>query len=653
MLARYEAQHQSDLRRARGEEVGEDTSHISFSEPTMIAENFALLPLEILEAYNSLDDFEILNRQLFDHYFLCRALTPALGRNGALFVAEDRCGNVFWVHSLTVPVLAVPTYLVNVGDVFALRFVFLSVMPDSWDPRVRVGQEGHLDPINDFSLAILRNTPWYVAPCSTPLAWKERGNRYFADGRFRQAHAAYTRGLILDHKFVDLLSNRAAALIKLGAWDEALDDAEAVLAIDASHRKCEMRRATALMKLERYRESVDAWMRAAVLHRDIPDEKANCTAGATRALVALRQTEGQFDWDALAALIEKGEKFEVASYMHPALHFAPLKRRARAEGLFTKEALASGTLLVVESPLACAESAEVPGGTLSFTKLADAMLEAEATDARKRKQIGTMTSAAHVVGSAKYHRINSLCHDWKPFFKSVMSRHRMNPDQFGICFVSSRIDHSCEPNCTVTTLGSSIVVVQTIVNVPRGAELVAARCPIDCTLEFRRKLLSDLNITCTCRRCHVQSTDATLLSIGAKLEHLHAQPLTGPNKKLMRDIERVKREIADYPEARSSWRANICRLEARAVNVNETDNLRRAARLLGARAEAHDKSTLNDRCNFYDSALFYAMTAGCLEDTAATEVRDWLRIGLPLPLADHVARMLEAISPMNRILKNT
>jgi tetratricopeptide (TPR) repeat protein len=590
------------------------------------------LPLAQLAQCDSLDDFTMINQAPATACFLlCRALSKTAVRAGLIFIAEDRRGNTFWVHSLTTPLAFRPPQCPNVGDVFALRFPYLSVMPETWEARLRLPHEGALEAIEDESAEVLADTPWYVAPCASAFEWKERGNALFGAGRFAQARAAYSRGLQLDETHVDLLSNRAAALIKLCNWHEALRDADAVLARDAAHRKCAMRRAAALMKLERYREAVDAWMSAAVMNRDIPDEMTACTASATRALAAQQQTEGKFDWAALMALVEKCQAFEVGTYVHPALHFSPSTLGNRGAGLCAKEALASGTLVVVESPLVRVDSTQLPRECVKLA-LCDAAIGMHSGDSFRRQQIDQLIAAPHIKGATVHERIKSMCQTATNFFDDATTdQRRLNG--VGVCFVSSRINHSCEPNCVLTTFGH-MAVVQTIADVPRGAELTLAFCRPDTSLSERRSELADLNIECKCRRCVLESTDETMRAIGIRVAKLHKALTTAPavGNLTTRDIEELKRDIMAHPEARLAWFARVC-FGAMGVQPFKPDD---GQRLTNCK-RAFNEATVTNKVNFFEIFLFFKHLDGGVAQDAA---RERLCIGLPRALADHVKSSL-------------
>lgn len=89
---------------------------------------------------------------------------------------------------------------------------------------------------------------------------KRSGNAFYADGKYKEAIQAYTKGLTLDlgHDAFNalLLCNRAAARLRRGETILALEDCERALRLRPSMYKARYRRAKALRELGRLREAV-------------------------------------------------------------------------------------------------------------------------------------------------------------------------------------------------------------------------------------------------------------------------------------------------------------------------------------------------------------------------------------------------------------
>lgn len=90
---------------------------------------------------------------------------------------------------------------------------------------------------------------------------KTTGNEHYKKDKFDKAELAYSELLLRfpDRERAILLTNRAAARLNLGRLQEALDDADAAITEDATWIKAYYRKASALERLGRYKESYEAW----------------------------------------------------------------------------------------------------------------------------------------------------------------------------------------------------------------------------------------------------------------------------------------------------------------------------------------------------------------------------------------------------------
>jgi len=95
---------------------------------------------------------------------------------------------------------------------------------------------------------------------------KTAGNEAFKDAEYMQAGVFYTQAMSLaptDNEMLCVcLANRAACNLKLGRLEEALDDAQASLAIDAKYVKGWFRKGIALHALKQYGPAIEALSKA-------------------------------------------------------------------------------------------------------------------------------------------------------------------------------------------------------------------------------------------------------------------------------------------------------------------------------------------------------------------------------------------------------
>jgi len=89
--------------------------------------------------------------------------------------------------------------------------------------------------------------------------FKNKGNDYFKNGKFREAVEWYTKAVNADRENETLYSNRAASYSALNMHTEALADADKCIQLKPQWVKGHFRRGIALVKLGRFDEAVDSF----------------------------------------------------------------------------------------------------------------------------------------------------------------------------------------------------------------------------------------------------------------------------------------------------------------------------------------------------------------------------------------------------------
>lgn len=89
---------------------------------------------------------------------------------------------------------------------------------------------------------------------------KNLGNKAFGEGDFVNAERYYLDAIAINNESHILYTNLAATYLSLSKFPEALDAADKAIAIDATWLKAYFRKATALEKLGRHRESFEGPM---------------------------------------------------------------------------------------------------------------------------------------------------------------------------------------------------------------------------------------------------------------------------------------------------------------------------------------------------------------------------------------------------------
>ncbi|GMH05589.1 hypothetical protein Nepgr_007429 [Nepenthes gracilis] len=118
---------------------------------------------------------------------------------------------------------------------------------------------------------------------------RDRGNDLFKSERFTEACAAYEDGLRLDPANSIIYCNRAACRIKLGMWEQSVEDCNQALRIRPGYTKARLRRAASNSKLKRWVEAVRDYE---VLRGQLPDNN-EIAESLYHAQVELRKSRGE------------------------------------------------------------------------------------------------------------------------------------------------------------------------------------------------------------------------------------------------------------------------------------------------------------------------------------------------------------------------
>eukprot|EP01119_Soliformovum_irregulare_P011632 TRINITY_DN2938_c0_g1_i4.p1 TRINITY_DN2938_c0_g1~~TRINITY_DN2938_c0_g1_i4.p1 ORF type:complete len:484 (-),score=130.44 TRINITY_DN2938_c0_g1_i4:13-1464(-) len=103
-------------------------------------------------------------------------------------------------------------------------------------------------------------------------AKKKEGNDAFSAGNYEEAINIYSECLQLEPNTSSLSStlycNRAAAYLKLGKHQEAIDDCTKTIEIDPNYEKAYLRRAAASMKMEKWDDAIRDYEKASQMNED-------------------------------------------------------------------------------------------------------------------------------------------------------------------------------------------------------------------------------------------------------------------------------------------------------------------------------------------------------------------------------------------------
>ncbi|KAH7700612.1 TPR domain protein [Aphelenchoides avenae] len=175
------------------------------------------------------------------------------------------------------------------------------------------------------------------------------GNKRFASNDFRGALIDYERALRLQPDAAVLHLNKSAALLKMERFYEAYHAADKALQGGAGREKALFRLGQAAYGLRRWQASVDHFL---MLRKEFPTNKDG-RDGLAKALDRLKEsTTGKYDVKRLHAdaFEQKARLIDAANWMGP---IEVVDILGRGKGIFAREDITTGTLLIVSKAIAC------------------------------------------------------------------------------------------------------------------------------------------------------------------------------------------------------------------------------------------------------------------------------------------------------------
>nr|CCC90597.1 putative stress-induced protein sti1 [Trypanosoma congolense IL3000] len=124
----------------------------------------------------------------------------------------------------------------------------------------------------------------YINP-EIAQAKKDEGNELFKQDRFPEAVTAYTESIKRNPKEHTTYSNRAAAYLKLGAYNEALADAEKCIEIKPDFVKAHARRGHAYFWTKQYNKAMQAYDEGLKYDKD----NTECKEGRMRTMMKIQE----------------------------------------------------------------------------------------------------------------------------------------------------------------------------------------------------------------------------------------------------------------------------------------------------------------------------------------------------------------------------
>lgn len=175
--------------------------------------------------------------------------------------------------------------------------------PDSmgeWDDLLESSEADLKNPIGsleEYQAKQHRREPSPDRDDWTPDDWadeqKEKADKAFKDGEFKDAVVYYTRALRYTPQNEKLLSNRSAAYAKISKWQLALDDAVKAQDIEPKWSKIYFRKGQALRGLKRWQDALSAFREGKDLDPENAgwDQEIERTSALKAAVEAKRNTK--------------------------------------------------------------------------------------------------------------------------------------------------------------------------------------------------------------------------------------------------------------------------------------------------------------------------------------------------------------------------
>lgn len=380
--------------------------------------------------------------------------------------------------------------------------------------------EMNVKELDDGELVALLRKHGMVVPVG-PTGWKLAGNTLLGKKEVEGAVAAYSRGLGegTDDKSLRciLLSNRAQAYLALQAPILALIDVEAALQADPTYAKSYFRKGKALLELERYEEAAEAFRLAG----DGQEKMISLCLERTR-----QRDAGEYDWKTLltSSFSQPECIHEVANFKHSSVALVHDLPDGRGRGLVAKEAIAAGTLLLVERAALLVFPSQVAAKRKHPAELAVAETQVRIANAGSSKFASRLSDLYRYDPNSLVEVIVSNGFAWWDSTKCNLVQ-RPQDHGFGLWFEAAMLNHSCVPNACYGFLGN-LLVVRAVSNIAVNEEITISYVSMHDSVEDRAKKLTRRGFTCQCQLC-ARQRDCISSELNSGMHHLAMDPQHG------------------------------------------------------------------------------------------------------------------------------
>lgn len=364
--------------------------------------------------------------------------------------------------------------------------------------------------------------------------WKEKGNASLKECSYVDAHASYTKGLVMlcngtkasaSKLYHDLHRNRAHVDLLLSRFEEAKDDALASIADNAEADQSKLdvkayfRAGSAAYRLKQYDEAIK------YIEKELQIEPSDKEASARLQKTKRRTREataGIYDFSKLRASLSRHyPRVDAASFLQTVeVKQSPGKGR----GLFAKRAFKPGDLVMVEKAYCVVWAHERDDAWTSMTYdvrddimrvspsgLCAAVVQKMRNNPGQAKKVLEMYSDYAGLGG-EVHRTDGEAVVDTFQVHDIVSRNAFGPgEQFGhpqdslhastgLWITAAYTNHSCLPNVEKEFVGD-LLLLRATRNIAAGDEVYHSYVAGGSYKERRKALMTTWNFECDCKLC--------------------------------------------------------------------------------------------------------------------------------------------------------
>ncbi len=459
-------------------------------------------------------------------YLLCRTTSQATCMVGIMVIVQDLDGNIEvlemynCINNLNMDL----NEYIPEGTILIIKEPFLKYHTNDRTTLICCTSPSDVLFVDETD-PVLANTNWFVKYDQTEFnAFKEQGNDFFKQAKYASALRFYMKALSIDKTHI-IHSNIAAALIKLGRYQEAYDHAKKSFDLEPSDK--------ALFRMGQTAYELRQWTLALDNFTLIKDLNLS-REYVKKCMKRLDEAKsGNYDWLHMLEQSKDAEapRLDVADYVGPVeIGNVPGKNK----GLIASRDIGKGELLLVSKAFSSAFSSEC--GFL-FHSLNKHTREIN-SNTQGLNMINTMINlknnpnaandvyslycgssdrdetvpACGIIDTNRIEQIDLLNafvgENTENFAENDCESNLFQPKITGLWILPSYINHSCHVNAYRTFYGD-IMAVHSIQNIRMNDEITMQYIDVS-SMSYRKRnqqLNESYKFTCKCNLCLADESD--------------------------------------------------------------------------------------------------------------------------------------------------